>query len=62
VTESRPFSNELPSFTLSERINPDPALMDIGLPGMNGIEATTGIVRHCPRTNVMILMYDTEIS
>jgi DNA-binding NarL/FixJ family response regulator len=33
------------------------------LPEMNGIEATTEIVRHCPRTNVMILtMYDDENS
>jgi DNA-binding NarL/FixJ family response regulator len=37
--------------------------MDIALPGMNGIEATTEILRYCPRTHVMILtMYDDENS
>jgi DNA-binding NarL/FixJ family response regulator len=35
--------------------------MDIGLPGMNGIEATTEILRHSPQTRVVILsMYDDE--
>jgi len=38
-------------------------LMDIGLPGLNGIEATTEILRHCPETKVIILsMYDDEHS
>jgi DNA-binding NarL/FixJ family response regulator len=38
-------------------------LMDIGLPGLNGIEATTEILRHCPETRILILsMYDDEHS
>src|SRR5262245_10309213 len=37
--------------------------MDIGLPGMNGIEATAEIVRRSPSTKVMMLsMYDDENS
>ena len=37
--------------------------MDIGLPGMNGIEATTELLRHCPTAKVVILsMYDDENS
>ena len=42
---------------------PHMVLMDISLPGLNGIEATTEIIRHCPETKVVILsMYDDENS
>jgi len=45
------------------KTHPDLVLMDIGLPGMNGIEATTEIMRHSPQTRVLILsMYDDENS
>jgi len=44
-----------------KKSHPDLVVMDIGLPGMNGIEATTEIVRHSPQTRVLILsMYDDE--
>jgi DNA-binding NarL/FixJ family response regulator len=43
--------------------HPDMVLMDIGLPGLNGIEATTEILRHSPNTRILILsMYDDEHS
>jgi len=46
-----------------KRSRPDLVVMDIGLPGMNGIEATTEIARHAPQTRVLILsMYDDENS
>lgn len=42
---------------------PDIILMDIGLPGLNGIETTTEILRHCPDAKIVILsMYDDEHS
>ena len=42
---------------------PDIILMDIGLPGLNGVESTTEILRHCPEVKVVILsMYDDENS
>ncbi len=41
----------------------DMVLMDIGLPGLNGVETTAEIVRHCPDCRVVILsMYDDEHS
>lgn len=38
-------------------------LMDVSMPGLNGIEATTEIARHCPATKVVVLSsYDDEVS
>src|SRR5580765_3171161 len=49
--------------TLCKKTSPDLVLMDIGLPGMNGIEATTELLRHCPAVKIVILsMYDDENS
>jgi DNA-binding NarL/FixJ family response regulator len=46
-----------------KRDRPDIVLMDIGLPGLSGIDATTEILRHSPETRVIILsMYDDEHS
>ena len=48
---------------LCKKTEPDLVLMDIGLPGMNGIEATTELLRHCPGIKIVILsMYDDESS
>ncbi len=49
--------------TVCEECAPDLVLMDIGLPGMNGIESTTELLRRCPAVKVVILsMYDDENS
>jgi DNA-binding NarL/FixJ family response regulator len=48
---------------MARRLRPGIVLMDIGLPGLNGIEATTEILRHCPEIRIIILsMYDDEHS
>jgi DNA-binding NarL/FixJ family response regulator len=41
--------------SLCKTLHPDLVLMDVGLPGINGVEATSEIVRHCPGTKVVIL-------
>ena len=44
-----------------ERLQPDIAIVDIAMKELNGIEATAQIVRHSPRTAVLILsMYSDE--
>jgi DNA-binding NarL/FixJ family response regulator len=46
-----------------KKIRPDLVLMDIGLPGLSGIDASIEIMRHCPECKIIILsMYDDESS
>ena len=46
---------------LAAQFHPDVALIDIGMKGVNGIEATTQLLRHSPQTAVLILtVYQVE--
>ena len=46
-----------------KKFHPQLVLMDIGLPGLNGVETTAEILRHQPGCKIVILsMYDDENS
>jgi DNA-binding NarL/FixJ family response regulator len=53
--------NAADALRLCKKYRPELVLMDIGLSGMSGIDATSEILRHCAETKVVILsMYDDE--
>jgi DNA-binding NarL/FixJ family response regulator len=51
----------LQAVELAREHQPDVAIVDIGMPGLNGIEATAQILRRAPRTAILILsMHNDE--
>ncbi|MCX6592125.1 MAG: response regulator transcription factor [Acidobacteria bacterium] len=55
--------NGADSIALVRKLKPDLVLMDVALPGLNGVEATVEILRYLPETRILILsMYDDEHS
>lgn len=49
------------SVELADQLSPDLVLMDVNLPGIDGVEATKRILRNLPSTKVVLLStYDEE--
>ena len=56
-------ANGLDAMQICKQLRPDLVLMEIALPGVNGVEVTAELLRHVPATKVLILsMYDDEQS
>jgi two-component system response regulator NreC len=54
-------STGLEAIDIAKQLKPDVAVVDIAMKELNGIEATTQILRHSPETAVLILsMYSDE--
>jgi two-component system, NarL family, response regulator NreC len=46
---------------LAQELSPDIIIMDIGMPDLNGIEATRQIVKNCPKVKIIALsMYSSK--
>jgi len=55
-------SNGREAVELAESENPDVVIMDILMPGLNGIDATAQIVKHNPKTGVVIFSMHADDS
>ncbi|MGA3024085.1 MAG: response regulator transcription factor [Bryobacteraceae bacterium] len=55
-------SNGREAVEMAEACDPDVVIMDLAMPGLNGIEATRRITAHSPRTAVVILSMHADES
>jgi DNA-binding NarL/FixJ family response regulator len=53
-------SDGLSALSLARELAPDVVVMDLNMPGMNGIEATREITRQAPLTRVVVLTISDE--
>jgi two-component system, NarL family, response regulator NreC len=53
-------ANGREALRLAEELNPDVVIMDIGMPNLNGIEATAQMVKRNPRIGVIILSVHSD--
>ena len=45
---------------LTEKLQPDVIVMDLGMPHLNGVEATRQIISRCPNVKVLILSMHSD--
>jgi DNA-binding NarL/FixJ family response regulator len=48
-------SNGLETLEVAERLQPDILILDLMMPGMNGLEVTSRLTKICPRIRIVIL-------
>jgi DNA-binding NarL/FixJ family response regulator len=54
-------SNGRMAVEMAEKLTPDFAILDVSMPGLNGLEATRPILKSLPRTRILIYtMHETE--
>lgn len=56
--DARPFSDPLAALKASQIETPNLLLSDVIMPGLNGFELSTGVVKGCPKCKVLLFSGD----
>jgi len=56
--DARPFSDPLAALEASQNQAPNLLLSDVIMPGLNGFELSTGVVKDCPKCKVLLFSGD----